>query len=165
MRILKTKCSPFSTNHCLFLLISCPEEEEEYTSESEEEKRAAEARVQKIYKLQGIWKILRSRICYFSTVVLNIYYPWVNHLGLCIRESDEPGPADLLEPGGEAAHLHRALCTEWAEGCFAGWTASHRSARLRGAAPGCRSAGCSSARGWDVAQKLIRNKKFSVQLQ
>eukprot|EP00066_Takifugu_rubripes_P013711 XP_011602977.1 PREDICTED: rho guanine nucleotide exchange factor 28-like isoform X2 [Takifugu rubripes] len=31
---------------------SCPEEEEEYTSESEEEKRAAEARVQKIQKLQ-----------------------------------------------------------------------------------------------------------------
>lgn len=34
-------------------LLSCPEEEEEYTSESEEEKRAAEARVQKIHKLQG----------------------------------------------------------------------------------------------------------------
>lgn len=40
-------------NHC-HLLLSCPEEEEEYTSESEEEKRAAEARVQKIHKLQGI---------------------------------------------------------------------------------------------------------------
>lgn len=55
MRIFNTKCSLFLTNlHLLFLLISCPEEEEEYTSESEEEKRAAVARVQKIYKLQGI---------------------------------------------------------------------------------------------------------------
>ncbi len=39
----------------LSLLLSCPEEEEEYTSESEEEKRAAEARVQKIHRFQGIW--------------------------------------------------------------------------------------------------------------
>lgn len=41
-------------------LLSCPEEEEEYTSESEEEKRAAEARVQKIHKLQGTWKLVTS---------------------------------------------------------------------------------------------------------
>ncbi|CAL8281854.1 unnamed protein product [Gadus morhua 'NCC'] len=31
---------------------SCPEEEDDYTSESEDEKRAAEARIQKIHKLQ-----------------------------------------------------------------------------------------------------------------
>lgn len=41
-------------------LLSCPEEEEEYTSESEEEKRAAEARVQKIHKLQGMWQLVTS---------------------------------------------------------------------------------------------------------
>lgn len=46
-------------DHCP-LLLSCPEEEEEYTSESEEEKRAAEARVQKIHKLQGMWKLVTS---------------------------------------------------------------------------------------------------------
>ncbi|XP_029024982.1 rho guanine nucleotide exchange factor 28 isoform X2 [Betta splendens] len=42
---------------------SCPEEEEEYTSESEEEKRAAEARVQKIYKLQESLTSHDQRIC------------------------------------------------------------------------------------------------------
>lgn len=60
--------------HLLFLMISCPEEEE-YTSESEEEKRAAEARVQKIYKLQGFWKILRSCICNFFLHSLEYLLP------------------------------------------------------------------------------------------
>lgn len=45
-------------------LLSCPEEEEEYTSESEEEKRAAEARVQKIHKLQGTRNPRRHFFCY-----------------------------------------------------------------------------------------------------
>lgn len=38
-------------------MLSCPEEEDECTSESEEEKRAAEARVQKIQKLRGICEL------------------------------------------------------------------------------------------------------------
>lgn len=39
--------------HRTFLYHSCPEEEEEINSECEEDKRAAEARAQKIQKLQG----------------------------------------------------------------------------------------------------------------
>ncbi|XP_074474476.1 rho guanine nucleotide exchange factor 28 isoform X3 [Sebastes fasciatus] len=42
---------------------SCPEEEEEYTSESEEEKRAAEARIHKIQKLQESLLSQDQRIC------------------------------------------------------------------------------------------------------
>lgn len=44
--------------------LSCPEEPEEYASESEEEKRTAEARFQKILKLQG--KFVPSRCCVYS---------------------------------------------------------------------------------------------------
>ncbi|KAF7659596.1 hypothetical protein LDENG_00295630 [Lucifuga dentata] len=42
---------------------SCPEEEEEYSSESEEEKRAAEARLQKINKLQESLMSQDQQIC------------------------------------------------------------------------------------------------------
>ncbi|XP_068190406.1 rho guanine nucleotide exchange factor 28 [Antennarius striatus] len=42
---------------------SCPEEEEEYTSESEEEKRAAEARIQKIQKFQESLSSRDQQIC------------------------------------------------------------------------------------------------------
>ncbi|CAJ1070358.1 rho guanine nucleotide exchange factor 28 [Xyrichtys novacula] len=52
---------------------SCPEEEEEYTSESEEEKRAAEARVQKIQKLQENLLSQDQRICSSLEEKLQIY--------------------------------------------------------------------------------------------
>ncbi|XP_026210237.1 rho guanine nucleotide exchange factor 28 isoform X2 [Anabas testudineus] len=52
---------------------SCPEEEEEYTSESEEEKRAAEARVQKIYKLQESLMSQDQQICSSLEEKLHIY--------------------------------------------------------------------------------------------
>lgn len=68
-------------------------------------------------------------------------------MNLCIRECDEPGPADLLLSGREAADLHGALCSEWEDGRFAAQTATARPAALGGAAPGGRVAGCSSARG------------------
>ncbi|KAM7392557.1 hypothetical protein PAMA_007597 [Pampus argenteus] len=42
---------------------SCPEEEEEYTSESEEEKRVAEARIQKINKIQESLMNQDQQIC------------------------------------------------------------------------------------------------------
>ncbi|XP_062291104.1 rho guanine nucleotide exchange factor 28 [Scomber scombrus] len=42
---------------------SCPEEEEEYTSESEEEKRVAEARIQKIHKIQESLMSQDQQIC------------------------------------------------------------------------------------------------------
>ncbi|XP_026153056.1 rho guanine nucleotide exchange factor 28 isoform X3 [Mastacembelus armatus] len=52
---------------------SCPEEEEEYTSESEEEKRAAEARIQKIYKLQESLMRQDQQICSSLEEKLQIY--------------------------------------------------------------------------------------------
>lgn len=69
-------------------------------SESEEERRAAEARVQKIHKLQGIspFNHPRSPLSTCESVSLTPVIP-------CLREPAESGPADLLRPGGEAADL------------------------------------------------------------
>ncbi|CAB1455847.1 unnamed protein product [Pleuronectes platessa] len=52
---------------------SCPEEEEEYASESEEEKRAAEARAQKIHKLQESLMSQDQQICSSLEEKLQIY--------------------------------------------------------------------------------------------
>ncbi|XP_029921750.1 rho guanine nucleotide exchange factor 28 isoform X2 [Myripristis murdjan] len=52
---------------------SCPEEEEEDTSESEEEKRAAEARIQKIQKLQESLMSQDQQICSSLEEKLQIY--------------------------------------------------------------------------------------------
>ncbi|KAM4634066.1 rho guanine nucleotide exchange factor 28 [Polymixia lowei] len=52
---------------------SCPEEEEEYTSESEEEKRAAETRIQKIHKLQESLMSQDQQICSSLEEKLQIY--------------------------------------------------------------------------------------------
>ncbi|XP_034094730.1 rho guanine nucleotide exchange factor 28 isoform X4 [Gymnodraco acuticeps] len=52
---------------------SCPEEEEEYTSGSEEEKRAAEARIQKIHKLQESLLSQDQRICGSLEEKLQLY--------------------------------------------------------------------------------------------
>ncbi|KAM8828710.1 rho guanine nucleotide exchange factor 28 isoform 4-T4 [Spinachia spinachia] len=52
---------------------SCPEEEEESTSESEEERRAAEARVQKILKLQEGLMSQDQRICSSLEEKLQVY--------------------------------------------------------------------------------------------
>ncbi|XP_033979177.1 rho guanine nucleotide exchange factor 28 isoform X1 [Trematomus bernacchii] len=52
---------------------SCPEEEEEYTSGSEEEKRAAEARIQKIHKLQESLLSQDQRICGSLEEKLQVY--------------------------------------------------------------------------------------------
>ncbi|XP_034048284.1 rho guanine nucleotide exchange factor 28 isoform X2 [Thalassophryne amazonica] len=52
---------------------SCPEEEEEYTSESEEERRAADARVQKIHKLQESLMSQDQQICSSLEEKLQIY--------------------------------------------------------------------------------------------
>ncbi|KAM3843308.1 rho guanine nucleotide exchange factor 28-like, partial [Diretmus argenteus] len=52
---------------------SCPEDEEECTSESEEEKRAAEARIQKIHKLQESLMSQDQQICSSLEEKLQIY--------------------------------------------------------------------------------------------
>ncbi|XP_030006405.1 rho guanine nucleotide exchange factor 28 isoform X2 [Sphaeramia orbicularis] len=52
---------------------SCPEEEEDYTSESEEEKRAAEARIQKIQKLQESLMSQDQQICSSLEEKLQLY--------------------------------------------------------------------------------------------
>ncbi|XP_037835462.1 rho guanine nucleotide exchange factor 28 isoform X3 [Kryptolebias marmoratus] len=52
---------------------SCPEEQEEYSSESEEEKRAAEARFQKILKLQESLTSQDQQICSCLEEKLQIY--------------------------------------------------------------------------------------------
>ncbi|KAJ3604759.1 hypothetical protein NHX12_026811, partial [Muraenolepis orangiensis] len=52
---------------------SCPEEEEDYTSESEDEKRAAEARLQKIHKLQESLMNRDQQICSSLEEKLQIY--------------------------------------------------------------------------------------------
>ncbi|CAL8320528.1 unnamed protein product [Lota lota] len=52
---------------------SCPEEEEDYASESEDEKRAAEARVQKIHKLQESLMTRDQQICSSLEEKLQIY--------------------------------------------------------------------------------------------
>ncbi|KAK9532337.1 hypothetical protein VZT92_009725 [Zoarces viviparus] len=52
---------------------SCPEEEEESTSESEEERRAAEARIQKIHKLQESLMSQDQRICSGLEEKLQVY--------------------------------------------------------------------------------------------
>ncbi|XP_028318655.1 rho guanine nucleotide exchange factor 28 [Gouania willdenowi] len=52
---------------------SCPEEEEEYTSESEEEKRAAEARSIKIHKFQESLMNVDQQICSCLEEKLHIY--------------------------------------------------------------------------------------------
>uniref|UniRef100_A0A1A7YFK5 Rho guanine nucleotide exchange factor (GEF) 28 n=1 Tax=Iconisemion striatum TaxID=60296 RepID=A0A1A7YFK5_9TELE len=52
---------------------SCPEEQEEYTSESEEEKRAAEARFHKILKLHESLLSQDQQICSYLEEKLQIY--------------------------------------------------------------------------------------------
>ncbi|KAM6975874.1 rho guanine nucleotide exchange factor 28 [Tautogolabrus adspersus] len=69
---------------------SCPEEEEEYTSESEEEKRAAEARNQKIQKFQESLLIQDQKICSSLEEKLQVYAA----LSALSRRTD----ASLVEP-------------------------------------------------------------------
>ncbi|XP_072310586.1 rho guanine nucleotide exchange factor 28 [Eucyclogobius newberryi] len=52
---------------------SCPEEEQDYTSESEEEKRAADARIQKIHRLQESLMSHDQQICSSLEEKLQIY--------------------------------------------------------------------------------------------
>lgn len=145
-------------NFHLFVLHSCPEEEDEYTSESEEEKRAAEARFQKIQKLQGIWKLVTSFTHFlFCFSLYRIFF--MTLLIFCTREADEPGPTDLLQLRGEAADLRGALGSEREDERFARQTGAACPAALRGRAPGCcRDAGCSSVWKWDISHSMCRNK-------
>ncbi|XP_076019628.1 rho guanine nucleotide exchange factor 28 isoform X3 [Genypterus blacodes] len=86
MRLIREAVESFS-------LLSCPEEEEESTSESEEEKRAAEARVQKIQKIQESLVSHDQQICLNLEEKLQLYAQMSSSTG---GRTTEASPA--LEP-------------------------------------------------------------------
>nr|XP_015798547.2 rho guanine nucleotide exchange factor 28 isoform X2 [Nothobranchius furzeri] len=77
---------------------SCPEEQEEYTSESEEEKRAAEARFHKILKLHESLSSQDQQICSCLEEKLQIYSALT-----ALRRTDVPlvEPRLLVQPHSE----------------------------------------------------------------
>ncbi|KAG7241218.1 hypothetical protein INR49_025961 [Caranx melampygus] len=104
---------------------SCPEEEEEDTSESEEEKRAAEARVQKIHKLQESLMSQDQLICSGLEEKLQIYtelYALNGKTGPLVVEprllvhlhSEEPPQATVLLAAAlqEAENLKAVLASK-----------------------------------------------------
>ncbi|KAM9821053.1 rho guanine nucleotide exchange factor 28 [Neosynchiropus ocellatus] len=78
---------------------SCPEEEEESTSESEEEKRVAEARVQKIHKLQESLMSTDQQICSSLEEKLHIYAELSTMNGRTAETP--PEPRLLVQPNAE----------------------------------------------------------------
>ncbi|XP_071768133.2 rho guanine nucleotide exchange factor 28-like [Centroberyx gerrardi] len=78
---------------------SCPEEEEEYTSESEEERRAAEARIQKIHKLQESLMSQDQQICSSLEEKLQIYADLSALSGR--MEASQLEPRLLVQPHSE----------------------------------------------------------------
>ncbi|XP_067107112.1 rho guanine nucleotide exchange factor 28 [Osmerus mordax] len=88
---------------------SCPEEEEETTSESEEEKRAAEARVQKITKLQESLGSQDQQICSSLEEKLQVY---AQLSALSARgEEPHPKPRLLVQPHSEEVPQAAVLLT------------------------------------------------------
>ncbi|XP_046900393.1 rho guanine nucleotide exchange factor 28 isoform X2 [Hypomesus transpacificus] len=88
---------------------SCPEEEEETTSESEEEKRAAEARVQKITKLQESLGSQDQQICSSLEEKLQ-FYAQLSALS-ARREEPHPKPRLLVQPHPEEVPQAAVLLT------------------------------------------------------
>uniref|UniRef100_A0A3Q0R2V5 Rho guanine nucleotide exchange factor 28 n=1 Tax=Amphilophus citrinellus TaxID=61819 RepID=A0A3Q0R2V5_AMPCI len=78
---------------------SCPEEEEEHASESDEEKRAAEARFQKIQKLQESLMSQDQQICSSLAEKLQIYAQLSVLSGRTEASLAEPGL--LVQPHSE----------------------------------------------------------------
>ncbi|XP_015194701.2 rho guanine nucleotide exchange factor 28 isoform X2 [Lepisosteus oculatus] len=77
---------------------SCPEEEEERTSETEEDKRAAEARAQKIQKFQETLINQDQQICNSLEEKLRIY---AELTGMSVNEESAPDPHLLIRPDPE----------------------------------------------------------------
>ncbi|XP_038827102.1 rho guanine nucleotide exchange factor 28-like [Salvelinus namaycush] len=88
---------------------SCPEEEEENTNESEEERRTAEARVQKIHKLQETLSSQDYQICSSLEEKLQIYA----ELSALRGEAQEPHPEPhlLVQPNPEEVPQAAVLLT------------------------------------------------------
>ncbi|XP_064799205.1 LOW QUALITY PROTEIN: rho guanine nucleotide exchange factor 28-like [Oncorhynchus masou masou] len=88
---------------------SCPEEEEENTNESEEERRTAEARVQKIHKLQETLSSQDYQICSSLEEKLQIYA----ELSVLRGEAQEPHPEPhlLVQPNPEEVPQAAGLLT------------------------------------------------------
>uniref|UniRef100_A0A4W5KBS1 Rho guanine nucleotide exchange factor (GEF) 28a n=1 Tax=Hucho hucho TaxID=62062 RepID=A0A4W5KBS1_9TELE len=88
---------------------SCPEEEEENTKESEEERRTAEARVQKIHKLQETLSSQDYQICSSLEEKLQIYA----ELSALRGEAQEPHPEPhlLVQPNPEEVPQAAVLLT------------------------------------------------------
>ncbi|XP_070845479.1 rho guanine nucleotide exchange factor 28 [Chaetodon trifascialis] len=88
---------------------SCPEEEEEYTSESEEEKRAAEARIQKIHKFQESLSSRDQQICSSLEEKLQVF---AELSALSGRTDASPAEARLLvQPHSEELPQAAVLLT------------------------------------------------------
>ncbi|MBN3320922.1 ARG28 factor, partial [Atractosteus spatula] len=77
---------------------SCPEEEEERTSETEEDRRAAEARAQKIQKFQETLINQDQQICNSLEEKLRIY---AELTGMSVNEESAPDPHLLIRPDPE----------------------------------------------------------------
>uniref|UniRef100_W5MYV0 Rho guanine nucleotide exchange factor 28 n=1 Tax=Lepisosteus oculatus TaxID=7918 RepID=W5MYV0_LEPOC len=77
---------------------SCPEEEEERTSETEEDKRAAEARAQKIQKFQETLINQDQQICNSLEEKLRIY---AELTVMSVNEESAPDPHLLIRPDPE----------------------------------------------------------------
>lgn len=101
-----------------------------------------------VFRRSTSYRVSGSLVSLFTQIQFKLLlHVCVNWRIFPIRESDQPGPADLLRPGREAADLCGALCPEWEDRCFTCGPATACPTTLRGRAPGRRVVGCSSARG------------------
>ncbi|XP_072570519.1 rho guanine nucleotide exchange factor 28 isoform X2 [Paramormyrops kingsleyae] len=87
---------------------SCPEEEEEINSECEEDKRAAEARAQKIQKLQETLNSQDQQICSSLEEKLRIYTELAR---MNVKEASLPEPRLLIPANAEEAPQAAPLLT------------------------------------------------------
>ncbi|XP_041093018.1 rho guanine nucleotide exchange factor 28-like isoform X2 [Polyodon spathula] len=87
---------------------SCPEEEEERTSETEEDRRIAEARAQKILKLQETLSNQDQQICNSLEDKLRIY---AELTGMSVHQESMPGPHLLIRPDPEEVPQAAMLLT------------------------------------------------------
>uniref|UniRef100_A0AAV2IUX5 Rho guanine nucleotide exchange factor 28 n=1 Tax=Knipowitschia caucasica TaxID=637954 RepID=A0AAV2IUX5_KNICA len=72
---------------------NCPEEEQDYTSESEEEKRAADARIQKIHRLQESLMSYDHQICSSLEEKLQLY---TELSAVSVKNGNAPEPRLLV---------------------------------------------------------------------
>ncbi|XP_061119657.1 rho guanine nucleotide exchange factor 28 isoform X1 [Conger conger] len=87
---------------------SCPEEEEQNANESEEERRAAEARAQKIHRVQETLHVQDQQICTRLEEKLKIY---TELAGLSVKEEPLAQPRLLVKPNPDQAPQAMAILT------------------------------------------------------